>query len=133
MRVFLDTNVLVSAFASRGLCADLFELVLLEHDLVIGNNVLRELDKALRTKIKLSEVRSAEIADFIAGEAVSIVKKSGPVEGEISAGDAIVLGEALAGEAEIFVTGGAALLALGRTEGLRVVSPRGFWEMLRSM
>jgi hypothetical protein len=48
--VFLDTNVLVSAFASRGLCADLFELVLLEHDLVLGRNVLRELSKALRGK-----------------------------------------------------------------------------------
>lgn len=47
MRVFLDTNVLVSAFASRGLCADLFELVLVEHDLVLGRTVLRELNKAL--------------------------------------------------------------------------------------
>jgi predicted nucleic acid-binding protein len=42
VRVFLDTNVLVSAFASRGLCADLLELVLLEHDLVSGQTVLRE-------------------------------------------------------------------------------------------
>jgi predicted nucleic acid-binding protein len=34
VRVFLDTNVLVSAFAARGLCADTLELVLLEHELV---------------------------------------------------------------------------------------------------
>ena len=45
MKVFLDTNVLVSAFASRGICADLLELVLLEHDLIVGHNVLRELDR----------------------------------------------------------------------------------------
>jgi hypothetical protein len=38
--VFLDTNVLVSAFASRGLCADLFETVLLEHDFLVGRNVI---------------------------------------------------------------------------------------------
>ncbi len=44
MRVFLDTNVLVSAFAARGICADLLELVLLEHDLIIGRHVLGELD-----------------------------------------------------------------------------------------
>ena len=48
MKVFLDTNVLVSAFASRGICADILELVLLEHDLLTGENVLRELGKALR-------------------------------------------------------------------------------------
>ena len=53
MRVFLDTNVLVSAFATRGLSADLFEMVLLEHELVTGKRVLQELQKALRTKIKL--------------------------------------------------------------------------------
>jgi uncharacterized protein len=37
LRVYLDTNVLVSAFASRGLCAELFEVVLLEHNLVVGS------------------------------------------------------------------------------------------------
>lgn len=42
MRVLVDTNVLVSAFASRGFCADLFELVLLEHELIVGSNVLRD-------------------------------------------------------------------------------------------
>ena len=31
MRVFFDTNVLVSAFLARGLCADLLRLVLTEH------------------------------------------------------------------------------------------------------
>jgi hypothetical protein len=35
LRVFLDTNVLVSAFATRGLCADLLELVLLQHELIV--------------------------------------------------------------------------------------------------
>jgi uncharacterized protein len=41
LRVFLDTNVLVSAFAARGLCADLFELVLLQHELILSRSVLR--------------------------------------------------------------------------------------------
>lgn len=69
MRVFLDTNVLVSAFASRGLCAELLELVLLDHDLIIGQAVLRELEKALREKVKLPNARSAEIVEFISSEA----------------------------------------------------------------
>ena len=36
MRVFLDTNVLVAAFATRGLCADVFRLVLAEHELLVS-------------------------------------------------------------------------------------------------
>ena len=56
MRVFLDTNVLVSAFASRGLCAEVLELVLLDHDLILGRNVLREFEKALRGQRLLAQV-----------------------------------------------------------------------------
>jgi hypothetical protein len=37
VKVFLDTNVLVSAFAARGLCADLLRDVLARHDLVTGD------------------------------------------------------------------------------------------------
>ena len=100
VRVFLDTNVLVSAFASRGLCAEVFELVLLDHDLIVGRNVLRELDKALREKIKLPAARSAEIVDFVSSEATQVVDKAEPANANVDAADALVLGEALAGQAE---------------------------------
>jgi putative PIN family toxin of toxin-antitoxin system len=132
VRVFLDTNVLVSAFASRGLCADLLELVLLEHDLVVGQNVLRELDKALREKVRLPAARAAEIAEFVSGEAVLLVDKAEPARIKADADDAQVLGEALAGQAEVFITGDAALLKLGAVGALRVVSTRQFWETLRA-
>jgi putative PIN family toxin of toxin-antitoxin system len=130
--VFLDTNVLVSAFASRGLCADLFELVLLEHDLVLGRNVLRELSKALRGKVKLSTARTTESVDFVVGEAVQVVEKVDPAEVTVDADDALVLGEVIAGKAQIFVTGDVALLGLGGIGALLVVSPRRFWEILHS-
>ncbi len=130
MKVFLDTNVLVSAFASRGICADLLELVLLEHDLIVGHNVLRELDKALREKIKLSAARSSDIIGFVADEASLVIEGAKPVYASVDADDALVLGEARSGQAELFVTGDAALLKLGAVDGLEIVSPRRFWEVL---
>jgi putative PIN family toxin of toxin-antitoxin system len=132
VRVFLDTNVLVSAFASRGLCADLLELVLLEHDLIVGKNVLRELVRALRDKVKLPAARSTEIADFVSGEAALVVGKVEPATAMVDSDDALVLAEALAGQAELFVTGDAALLKLATLEGLKLVSPRQFWEALHA-
>ena len=51
MRVFLDTNVLVSAFATRGICADVLRVVLAEHTLITSEVVLRELPRVLRTRI----------------------------------------------------------------------------------
>jgi uncharacterized protein len=132
VRVFLDTNVLVSAFASRGLCAEVLELVLLDHDLILGRNVLREFEKALREKVKLPVVRSAEIIDFVSSEAIQVVDKPEPAIANVDAADALVLGEALAGQAESFVTGDAALLRLAAVGALKIVSTRQFWEVLRA-
>ena len=36
MKIFLDTNVLVSAYATRGICSDLVRFVLAEHELMTG-------------------------------------------------------------------------------------------------
>jgi len=132
VRVFLDANVLVSAFASRGLCADLLEVVLLEHDLVLGRNVVREVSKALREKLKLPAVRAAEIVEFVSGEAAQVVDESKPTDARVDPDDALVLGEAIAAHAEVFVTGDAALLKLGAIGKLEVVTPRRFWEMLHA-
>jgi len=131
VRVFLDTNVLVSAFATRGLCADLLELVIAEHDWIIGTAVLRELERALREKIRAPAARVLEISDFVAGEVSVLVKHALPTDAKIDADDAVVLGQALEGRAELFVTGDAALLKLGEIGGLQIVSPRQFWEALQ--
>jgi len=132
VRVFLDANVLVSAFASRGLCADLLEVVLLEHDLVLGRHVVREVSKALRGKLKLPAARAAEIVEFVSGEAAQIVQESEQSDAKVDPDDALVLGEAIAAHAEVFVTGDAALLKLGAIEKLEIVAPRRFWEMLHA-
>jgi putative PIN family toxin of toxin-antitoxin system len=131
VRVFLDTNVLVSAFATRGLCADLFELVLLEHELVLGGHVVRELNKALRTKLKLSAAQAKAVQDFVSGEAAQTIVEAAPANVRADRADARVLGEALAAKAALFVTGDAALLRLHAIETMEIVSPRGFWEKMK--
>jgi predicted nucleic acid-binding protein len=112
------------------LCADLLELVLLEHDLILGQNVLRELDKALRVKIRLPAATAADIAEFLCGEATQVIDSAEAADIESDPHDARVLGEALAGHAEVFVTGDAALLTVGLVDTLRIISPRQFWEAL---
>ena len=44
MRVFVDTNVLVAAVATRGLCADVLRAVLASHELVVSQQVLAEVE-----------------------------------------------------------------------------------------
>ena len=131
MRVFLDTNVLVAAFAARGLCAELFELVLLEHELIFGPSVLRELSKALQRKLKLPARDATAITAFLADEASQLMESSDPAAAAVDPDDAIVLGDALGGQAEVFVTGDAKILGMAQHGDMRIVSPRGFWELLQ--
>ena len=56
MRVFLDTNVLVAAFATRGLCADVFRLVLAEHELLVSPALIEEVTRTLTKKIHVAAV-----------------------------------------------------------------------------
>ena len=106
--------------------------MLLDHDLILGRNVLREFERALRKKVKLPVVRSAEIVDFVSSEATEVVDKAEPANVNVDAADALVLGEAIASHADLFVTGDAALLRLAVVGALKIVSPRRFWEVLRA-
>ena len=80
MKVCLDSNVLVSAFATRGLSADVLRVVLAEHELLVPVVVLAEVERVLREKLQLPEaslVVAKQVLDFVAaGLALSIV---GPI------------------------------------------------------
>ncbi|HET8864262.1 MAG TPA: PIN domain-containing protein [Gracilimonas sp.] len=53
MKVFTDTNFLVSALSTRGLSADIYQVILTEHEIMTGEFVLTELQYVLTTKLKV--------------------------------------------------------------------------------
>ena len=131
MKVALDTNVLASALGTRGLCADVLRVVLLEHELIIGERVLTALRKNLAKKFRVATAIIAENEALLRVQA-AICDVAIPVAlAGLDAADARVLGEALAAHADVFVTGDRALQALGDRAPLPVLSPRQFWSLLR--
>jgi len=54
MRIFLDTNVLIAAFVSRGTCKELFEYCLTSHTIYISQAVIDEFTDTLSMKLKFS-------------------------------------------------------------------------------
>ena len=63
MRIFLDTNVLASAFGTCGLCADLFREVIRRHELAIFPVVLAELRDVLTEKLWVPSKDTLEIPE----------------------------------------------------------------------
>jgi len=132
VRVFLDTNVLVAAVATRGLCADVFRAVLASHELVVSQQVLDEVRRVLRLKLG---VRPGPVADFIRllEQEAEVASPARLPEIELNDRDDLpILGAAIAVRAEVFVTGDRELVELVTVEGMRIVSPRQFWEGLKS-
>ncbi|MGE0464288.1 MAG: putative toxin-antitoxin system toxin component, PIN family [Vicinamibacterales bacterium] len=130
MRVFFDTNVVLTAFATRGLCADLFAHVLLEHELVVGETVIRELRSKLRTKLKLAKNAIDEIEALLRDQTVVKTPAEHLKLGISDPDDEWIVAEAMAGEADALVTGDA-LHKLGKRAPMPIVTPRGLWDLLR--
>jgi uncharacterized protein len=132
LKVFLDTNVLVAAFATRGLCADVLRTVLSEHELILGEVVLSEFRRVLSGKLKVPQdrIESAE-AVFEGIQVIPKPKKVSALEIRDDA-DRWILASAEAAGADVLVTGDDDLLIVAAESTLLIVSPRAFWEMLRS-
>jgi putative PIN family toxin of toxin-antitoxin system len=124
VKVFPDTNVLVSAFATRGLCADLFEMLSLEHEIVIGEVILKELRRVLRVRIKLPVATIEEIEALLRTNTVVKKPRKNLALGIRDADDEWVVASAVAAGADVLVTGDRDLHAL-QEPPIRIVTPRG--------
>jgi putative PIN family toxin of toxin-antitoxin system len=132
VRVFLDTNVLVAAFATRGLCADIVRTILADHLLITGEVVLTELRAVLEERIKLPTSTVTEIVSTLRTQEV-VPRPAEPASlGVRDTDDEWIVASAIAGRADVLVTGDQDLLAVADRSPIPILSPRGFWEQLRS-
>lgn len=128
MRAAFDTNVLVAAFATEGLCATLLRRARRgDFELILCPVILQEFQGVFRRKLaaSLDEVREALELLQEAGELVTLEPAERPRVCRDRADDAI-LACALAARAEFLVTGDGDLLGLRTFQRIRIVRPRDF-------
>ena len=131
MRVFLDTNVLVSAFTARGLCADLVRHLLAEHELLTGEVNLVELRRVLRDRFRAASVQIDAVEALLRDQTI-VAKPDEVLPLRVrDEDDAWVLASAVSGAAAMLVTGDQDLLAVAAKAPLPILTPRAAWEQLR--
>ena len=133
MKVFLDTNVLASGIATRGLCSELLESVIHDHERLTCQPVLRELEGVLIEKLRLPEAVVAGFLALLKAEGTMVESRKNPSIRIKDTDDIAILACAIAGKADVFVTGDKELLSLRKIEGLAVVSPRELWNRLAGL
>jgi putative PIN family toxin of toxin-antitoxin system len=132
MKIFLDTNVLMSAVATRGLCADVLREVLTSHQLVISLPMLNELRRGLHQKLQVQGELIDEFIGMIRQDAHHATPGKLPDIRIQDKADLVILSSALNGDVDLFVTGDKELLDMGKVEDMEIVSPRMFWEKLKT-
>ncbi len=130
MRVFLDTNVLAASIATRGLCSELLESVIHDHELLTCQAVLQELERVLTEKLRLPGPLVVEFLALIRAGGRIIETRETPSIPIRDTSDVPILACAIAGKADVFVTGDKELLDLRKIEGVAVISPRDLWLQL---
>ena len=130
-RVCLDSNVLVAAFAARGLCADLLSLVLSDYHLVVPEVVADEVRRVLTTKLRASADALTSV-EAVLERCESIPRGADPSPITIrDPDDERVLADAMQGGADFLVTGDNDLLSVADESPIRILSPRAFMTLAR--
>ena len=118
MKIVLGANVVVAAFASRGLCESIFELCLDSHEIILSDHLLDEIKTNLVKKIKLPQKVVSRIVQLLRDQARFYTPVPIDPENCRDTDDLRVLGLALVAEADFIVSGDKDLLILERFKSI---------------
>ncbi|MYN65605.1 MAG: putative toxin-antitoxin system toxin component, PIN family [Acidobacteria bacterium] len=129
MTVVFDTNVVVAALLTNGLCRECFRRAVRGRLLVSSPALLQELESTLRRKFAATTASEEFLATF--RDHVRLVDPT-PLPARVcrDEDDDLVLATAVTAGADRIVTGDQDLLVLRAYEGVRLVSPREFLQWL---
>ncbi|MEI6437268.1 MAG: putative toxin-antitoxin system toxin component, PIN family [Candidatus Omnitrophota bacterium] len=127
MRVVFDSNVLVAAFATHGVCHDLFEYCLRNTTIVCSDFIAAEVERILVSKIKTPAKTASEIIEYLKIQTEWVTPDNKYVEGLRDPNDQMIIATALSGEADFLITGDKDLLVLKQVKKTVMILPRDFW------
>jgi uncharacterized protein len=131
IRVCLDSNVLVAAFAARGLCPDLLAHVLSEQHMVVPDAMREEAPRVLSVRTKLSSGALASVVAVLDRcERAPASAAPSPVSGR-DPDDGKVLADVVAAGVQILATGDKDLLDAAEQPPVPILSQRAFLMLTR--
>jgi len=132
MKLVLDSNVIIAAFATRGLCSSLFEYCLESHEVVLSELIIGEVTRNLRKKIKLPRSIAVPIESYLRNVCTMMIPDE--IDSSIcrDENDLAILGTAKAARAKYIVSGDKDLLILRKYLDIAIIDPRTFWQAVKN-
>ena len=128
MRAVFDTNVLIAAFLTEGLCSGLLIRARKQaFDLVLCDDIIREFEGILIKKFKLTSTDISEISAIVSEAASEILHKLSPIPNICrDPNDDMIIACAIDATADYIVTGDEDLLILKHYKDIVIINPRNF-------
>ena len=125
MKVFVDTNVFLSAYAFGGVCRELLETEQMGLVFVTSAEVVAELRSRLVSKGRISRQIADEICEELRDYIEPQIQSSTlPLPDVRDPKDVLILLAALGSAAEVLITGDKDLLVLEKVGKMEILTPR---------
>ncbi len=128
MRIVLDTNILIAAFVSHGVCADLLEHCVHYHEMITSEFIFTEFSNNLTTKFKIPASEANKAVQLLRSRVTVVVPSELGRKVCRDPKDDPILGTAIQGNCQCIITGDKDLLTLKKYRGINIISPRDFWK-----
>ena len=128
MKAVFDTNVLIAAFLTEGICSGLLIRARKQaFNLVLCDDIIREFEGILIKKFKLTSTDISEISAIVSEAASEILHNLGPIPDICrDPNDDMIIACAIDAAADYIVTGDEDLLILKRYKDIVIINPRNF-------
>ncbi len=133
MKIVPDANVIISAFGVQGLCAEVFDYCLSEHEIVTSLFIIEEVIRSLKEDFRIPEKKTREHRQFLMDETKVVTPLNVSPSACRDRNDLMILGTAWANKADIIITGDKDLLELKEFKGISILTVRQFWERRKNL
>lgn len=128
MKIVFDTNVLIAAFISHGVCAELFEHCVRCHKIIASEFIFTEFSDNLITKFKFSKHEVNQSVQLLLSRIVIVTPLDLDKDICRDPKDNLILGTALQGKCQCIISGDKDLLVLKKYKDIDIISPQDFWK-----
>ncbi len=122
---------MIASFATEGICHELFEICLDQHQIYLSKFILNEVAEKLDKKLKMPQEKIQAIYAFLTAHVQTVNHGKLTKRTCRDPKDDAILALGQAADAEYIITGHDDLLVLKNFGRTSIVSPRAFWEVLR--
>ncbi len=130
MRVLLDSNVWLAILTTDGQCRRVWREARDGSQVFASSDILGEIEEKLRLKFGFHPRHAHLLATFVQRQTRSVTVRGSPPKVCRDPDDDYILAAAVNAGCDYLVTGDKDLLALKIFEGMKIVTPREFAELI---